>query len=80
MGHDETMICQRCGAEIPRRGRAQKYCRPCAEIMRKITGHKKKPNGKPPRGNGGLLAAALEANRRHISYGEYMRMKLAEEG
>lgn len=69
----ETMICQRCGAEIPRRSRAQKYCPECSEIMKKVTHHKKKPVKR--NGSGGLLAAALEANRLHISYGEYMRMK-----
>lgn len=69
----ETMICQRCGAEIPRRSRAQKYCPECSEIMKKVTRHKKKPVKR--NGSGGLLAAALEANRLHISYGEYMRMK-----
>ena len=36
----ETMICQRCGAEIPRRGRAQKYCPECSKIMKKATRHK----------------------------------------
>lgn len=75
----DIIICERCGAEAVRRSRAQKYCPECSEIMKKVTRHKKKPAVKR-KGNSGLLAAALEANRRHISYGEYMRMKLAEEG
>ena len=76
---DKTIICQRCGEPTPYRGQAQKYCPEFSEIMNKATRHKKNPAVKR-KGNSGLLAAALEANRRHISYGEYMRMKLAEEG
>ena len=76
----ETMICQRCGAETVRRSRAQKYCPECSKIMRKVTSHRKRPSGKRKKGNGGLLEAALEANRRHISYGEYMRLRMEEEG
>ena len=69
----DTIICERCGAEAVRRSRAQKYCPECSEIMKKVTRHKKKPVKR--KGGSGLLSAALEANRRHISYGEYMRMK-----
>lgn len=74
----DTIICERCGAEAVRRSRAQKYCPECSEIMKKATRHKKKPVKR--NGSSGLLAAALEANRRHISYGEYMRLRMAEEG
>lgn len=74
---DKTIICQRCGEPTPYRGQAQKYCPECSEIMKKATRHKKKPVKR--NGSSGLLAAALEANRRHISYGEYMRLRMAEE-
>lgn len=74
----DTIICERCGAEAVRRSRAQKYCPECSEIMKKATRHKKKPVKRNGNG-GGLIAAALEANRRHISYGEYMRLRMAEE-
>lgn len=77
---DKTIICQRCGEPTPYRGQAQKYCPECSEIMKKVTQHKKKPAVKRNGNGGGLIAAALEANRRHISYGEYMRLRMAEEG
>lgn len=76
----DTIICERCGAEAVRRSRAQKYCPECSEIMKKATRHKKKPAVKRNGNGGGLIAAALEANRLHISYGEYMRLQTAEEG
>lgn len=75
----DTIICERCGAEAVRRSRAQKYCPECSEIMKKATRHKKKKPAVKRKGSSGLLAAALEANRRHISYGEYMRLRVAEE-
>lgn len=74
----DTIICERCGAEAVRRSRAQKYCPECSEIMKKVTRHKKKPVKR--NGSSGPLAAALEANRRHISYGEYMKIKMEQEG
>lgn len=29
----ETMKCQKCGAEVPRTGTHQKYCKQCAQIV-----------------------------------------------
>ena len=46
--------------------------------MKKVTQKKKKPAKR--NGSSGPLAAALEANRLHISYGEYMKIKLEQEG
>lgn len=73
----DTIICERCGAEAVRRSRAQKYCPECSEIMKKATRHKK--NTAKRKGSSGLLAAALEANKRHVSYGEYMRLRMEKE-
>lgn len=78
MDKSKKMICQICGAETIRRSRAQKYCPSCSDTMRKITRHKKNPIKKRHRKNGGLLEDALEANKLHISYGEYMRMRMME--
>lgn len=76
MDKSETMICQICGVETVKRSRAQKYCPSCSETMRKITRHQKKPNDKKRKRNFGLLKDALEANKLHISYGEYMKMRM----
>lgn len=70
---NKTIICQRCGEPTPYRGQAQKYCPECAKEIRRGVPHRLKI--KKRKSGVGLLQAALEANRLHMSYGEYMRMK-----
>ena len=70
---DKTIICQRCGEPTPYRGQAQKYCGP--ECAKEISGVPHRLKIKKRKSGVGLLQAALETNRLHMSYGEYMRMK-----
>ena len=66
---DKTIICQRCGEPTPYRGQAQKYCPECAKEIRRGVPHRLKI--KKRKAGGG----PLQANRLHMSYGEYMRLQ-----
>lgn len=65
-----VLICEACGAQVPRIGLAQKYCTDCLRRRRRAKNRRRK--AVIPYEEMTVAQVEAEARRQHLSYGRYV--------